>query len=957
MKFFNPMQVAQNQRTLEQNRLFHWVISPSLFIRISTGKVELPHDCISDVMDSMGEIPILDMGMPKPKGEWLASASLFAPEGSEIQAGQASIEINGKKKDLNVFGKRFWQTGIPSTPEKFTRMPLDFSHAFGGANFPLNPAGLGFKADQLPNIELPSNTIIDNHGQYTPASFAPLDPSWIQRAQFQGTYDKQYMEKYFPGYPEDMDWRLFMNASQDQWIEGFFQGDESFELTNLHPQKKIIKGQLPGFIPRCFIKDSVELNQNQFKEVDLHLDTVWFFPDKDLVQLIWRGGMQVNSDEAEQISHVLLAYENKKNLLRDSNHYRSAMEERIKDKDPLQDSLNTQDLIPIGDPSAMQLLQQSAMTGAQDSPLANNMESKADTIKAAVDEEVDSALQNIKQQIGNPLIDPQQQSQLLEKLKSLEAPTSRDPAMETLMKKMDEILPGINSGDPKKIDLSNFSFKKLDELFTEIDAFTDIKKSDVYQSIEPQIENLSLQLENTDIQNNLDDQQRATIEKQIEQLKSIDNKSAPPLVALPRIDVETIKKHVNTTSPVIQKAQQELHLMLVNPLLSDKESIKESHQKLVSLQENELDSISNELVRAQKQFKEGYAMVAHFSDHGLSPHADDKKQRNKLISISNSDKNARNEDWACLDLSGQNLNGMDFSDCFMEQVNLSGASLIGANFSGAILARANFNKSNCSQANFDKANIGASQCHDTIFDGSSFNESKLSKAEFIGTSFIGADIQQPEALEIILKDCNFDSCIIKDLPFIDIILNSISFRSAQLESCHFVNSQLNQCNFDNASLPSTTWANASISNTSFISANMISNCFVSSGEDESCLFDNLNFSKADLSKTNLQDLSLTKTLFTECELASTNFAGADLSAANFDKATGKQINFRKTNLNGASLKHADFMEGMMSKAIITNANLENSNLYGVDFIRATIKGSRFQGANLDATILRDWRPS
>jgi uncharacterized protein YjbI with pentapeptide repeats len=952
------MQITQNQRTLEQDRQFHWVISPSLFIRISTGKVELLHDCISDAMDSMGGTPMFDPGMPKPKGEWLASASLFAQEGSIIQAGQASINIAGKKKILNVFGERQWRAGIPSAPQNFSKMPLDFQHAFGGADYPMNPNGLGFNADQLPNIELASDTITRNNGQYAPASFAPLDPSWPQRAKFQGTYDKQYMEKYFPGYPKDMDWRLFMNASPDQWIEDFFQGDELFELTNLDPQNNSIKGQLPGLTPRCFIKDNIELKENQFKEVDLHLDTVWFFPDKDLVQLIWRGGMLVTTDEAEQISHVLLAYENNKNARHDSEHYRNAMEERIKNKNSLEDSLNTQDLIPLGDPSAMQLLQQSAMQNAQESALSDNMQNKADTIKAAVDEKVESALQDLKQQLDNPTIDPQQKTDMLEKLNSLNANAQQDPATEALMKKMDEILPGVNSGDPKDIDLSNFSFKKLDELFAEIEIFINTKKSEVFETIKPQIESLSKQLENADILNKLDNQQKAAIEEQIESLKNLGNDDIKPaLTALPRLDVEAIKQQINTATPEIQKAQQEVHLMLSNPLLADKETIQNTQQKLTSLQDNELNRISDELDQAKIQFKEVYALAAHFDNYGLSPHVDDEQQRNKLLSIINGNKDASSQDWACLDLSGQNLDGMDFSNCFMEQVNFSNASLIGANFSGAILARANFSKSNCSQANFNNANIGASLCHNTVFNGSSFHECKFSKAEFIGTSFIGSDINQPEALEIVLKDCNFDNCTIKGLPFLELKMENISFRSAKLETCNFINSQLNNCNFDNAFLPSTAWANTSISHTSFIAADMTSNCFVSSDEDEPCQLDNLNFSKANLNKANLQNLALTETLFTESELASTNFAGANLSATNFDNAIGKQVNFRKANLNGASLKSADFMEGILSKAIITDANLEGSNLYGVDFVRATIKGTRFHGANLDATILRDWRPS
>jgi uncharacterized protein YjbI with pentapeptide repeats len=958
MKIYSPMQVIQNQRTLEQNRQFHWVISPSIFIRISTGKVELQHDCISDIMDSMGDIPMLDMGMPKPRGEWLASASAFAPAGSEVQAIQASIEIAGKKKTLNVFGDRHWQAGFPTTPSNFASMPLDFNHAFGGSDYPMNPTGTGFKADHLPNVETIQDTVTHNNKQYAPASFSPIDPSWPQRAQFQGSYDNQYMEKYFPGYPKDMDWQLFLNAPKDQWIEGFFEGTETFELSNLDPQKRSIKGQLPGFSPRCFIKDSSEIQESQFKEVDLHLDTVWFFPDKDLMQLIWRGGMLVTTDEAEQISHVLLAYENCKDPLRNSEHYRVALEERIQNKDPLRNSLNTQDLIPIGDPSAMQLLQQSAMDTPQENSLVDNINNKTETITAAIDEKVDAAKQTLKQQLDNPNISPDKKSEILTTLDSLNATAQPDPATEALLKKIDELLPGFNSGNSKELDFSNFSFKKLDEIFADIAAFTDAKKIQALESVKPQIESLTQQLNNSDLQESLSEQQRASIEEQINMLKNLGNDDVKPaLIPLPRFDIDAIKQQMSATTPDIQKAQQELHLLMSNPMFVNNEKILQTQEKMVNLQENEMAKISDELDKASSQFRVCYAMGAHFSDHGLSPHRNDEQQYNKLIAIMNGDKDASDQDWACLDLSGLTLDGMNFSNCLMEQVNLTNTSLIGANFSGAILARSNFEKSNCSQANFDKANLGACHCHGTLFDGANFNESKLSKTEFIGASFIGANIDQPEALEIVLQDCNFDNSTIKGLPFLELKMKNITFRNAQLETCNFVNSELSCCNLDNAYLPSTAWANTSINNTSFIAADMTSNCFVSSEDEAPCTFDNLNFSRAILNKANLQNLPLSRTLFTDCSLDSANFTGADLSEANFDNAIGKQIVFRKANLNGASLKRSDFMEGIMSKAIITGANLEASNLYGVDFIRATIKGTRFNNANLDATILRDWRPS
>lgn len=959
MKIFSPMQIMHNQRTLEQNKQFHWVVSPSLFMRISTGKIELQHDCIADVISSMGDIPMLDMGMPKPKGEWLLNGALFAGKGQTINAGQAKVKIANHSKAINVFGDRQWQAGLPSSPEYFESMPLDYHHAFGGDTFNLNPTGKGFKTNDLPNTESPSDTITNNNKHYSPASFAPIDPSWPQRAQHQGTYDKHYMDNFFPGYPKDMDWRLFMNAAEDQWLDDFFIGDEAFELHHMHPEKTLQEGKLPGLLPRCFIKDTSEPTSNQFKEVKLHLDTVWFFPDKDIVQLIWRGGMVVKSDEAEEISHMLMAYENSKDSPRNSEHYQQSLEKRIRDKDPLQDSLNTLDLIPLGEASAMQLLQKSAFENSTNSALADNIESKSEAIKSIVDQKIDESLQDLKKQLENPGLNDKQKNEILAKIESIMGAKDQDKDTALLLEKLNEILPGLTSSKSSELDLSNFSFKKLDEIFAEIDLFSEAKKTIALEEIKPQIEQLTQQLENTDT---LNDEQRQLIEGQIDALKSLfDQDIKPPLSELPRFDCESIKQQVDNASPEIQAAQQELHLMLANPMLADSTAIKKAKEKLEQLEQGELAKIKTELDSAKLKFIEGYAMGAHFADHGLSPHKDDNLQRNKLLSIASGDKDASNQDWACLDLSGLDLDGIDFSNCLMEQVNLTGASLIGANFTGAILARSDLSKANCSQANFEQTNLGASIFNETIFSGASFNESKLSKSEFISCTFTHSSIKQPEALEIKINQCDFTSSKIENWPFLELAMKGNIFDQASMTSCSFINCTLDDCSFDNAALPSTTWANSSLRNTVFHNANMLSNCFVSSAENddsqEPSYFENIDFSHAMLDKSNFQGLDLAGNNFNHAKIASSNFTSANLANSNFDDCDGYQAQFRKAKLTNASMKRANLMEAMLSKAIINNTNLEQANLYGVDFIRATIKGTRFHNANLDATILRDWRPS
>jgi uncharacterized protein YjbI with pentapeptide repeats len=957
------MQLSCNQRTFEQNKSFHWVMSASLFVRLNDGKVEMMHDCISDIMESMGDIPMLDMGMPKPSAEWIVSGSFFSPDQQPCIAGSASAEIGELKKSLNIFGERQWNAGIPSKPLPFTSLPFDYKYAFG-SNLNTNPTGKGYKQEQLANIEDSKETITDNHKEYLPAGFSPLDPSWAQRAQFQGTYDQSYMEKYFPGYPKDMDWRLFMSTPNDQWFDRFLNGDEAFEFHNMHPNKPTIKGTLPGLFPRCFIKDSAEKDiHQQFKEVDLKLDTTWFFPDKDIVQLIWRGGMLVNTDEAEQISHIILGYESSADKKRSSDHYLHALNLRVQAQDPLLNSLNTQDLIPIGNPSAMQLLQQSALEGLEENQLGKNLQVKTDKITEAVDQNVNQSISQLTDQLNSAEISSLDKEKILAQLNSLNQAPEQDLDTQALLDKINEILPGVTSKDPKDLDLSTFSFNKIDEIFSEISKFTDLKKNQAIETAKPQLEQLKSLLNQDDNLNRLSPNQKEDLKAQIDTLEALINgKDLPaPLAPLPRLDIDVMKQQLIKTSPDISNAQQELHLLLSNPLLTDKEVIKQSKDKLDALSADVLNEVQDSLDLAQKQFIETYAMAAHFAEPGISPHLDDDQQLQKLMSIIDGNKDASNQDWSCLDLSKHDLSGVNFSGCLMEQVNFSGAKLVATNFEGAVLARANFSNSDCSESNFDNANLGATTCSHTIFSKSSFKEAKLSKSHFEACNFSHCVFIQPEALEIKLLDCNFTDSEIENWPFLELEMSGITFDQARMTTCTFINSKVHDCSFIAASLPSTAWANTSIKNTSFQQADMTSNCLVSSAEidDKQKIgyFENLNFSNAVLSKANFQGLNLRNNNFSQTNISSSNFANADLSHCTFDDCLGHQAQFRKAVLTGASMQRADLMEAVLSKAIIINTNLEKANLYGVDFLRATIKETRFHNANLDATILRDWRPS
>jgi hypothetical protein len=212
------------------------------------------------VQGELGKDAILDMAMPKPRGEFLVWGRCFTPDGSQRTASRVEARIGPTSKTLYVFGDRTWKmsgkTGITiSEPKPFTEMPIVYNRAFGGEGYDKNPAGKGIgpvlsqtgnDTYPLPNIEDPKHIIGSPADRPDPAGFCPMDHTWPQRSRKLGTYDSIWFQERWPFYPDDMDWTYFNAAPDDQQIEDFFTGNESFAISGMHPRKPVIEGRLPG---------------------------------------------------------------------------------------------------------------------------------------------------------------------------------------------------------------------------------------------------------------------------------------------------------------------------------------------------------------------------------------------------------------------------------------------------------------------------------------------------------------------------------------------------------------------------------------------------------------------------------------------------------------------------------------------------------------------------------------
>ena len=279
------------------------------------------------VQEQLGKDAILDMAMPKPKGELLVWGRCFPPDGGPRGASQVSVRLGPIEKRLYVFGNRYWKkaagAGYSITePEPFIDMPLTYDRAFGGNGFDRNPLGRGVAAvmtssgtqsHPLPNVEDPRRLVGSPADRPDPAGFAPLDYTWPQRAKKLGTYDNKWFQERWPFYPDDMNWTYFNAAPEDQQIEDFFAGTEPFSVAGMHPKEPLIESRLPGIRHRFFINQLTDAakpeGQTLFKEVLTRVDTVWLFPHAKKGIAISRGSAEVKDDEALDVAHLYVVSE------------------------------------------------------------------------------------------------------------------------------------------------------------------------------------------------------------------------------------------------------------------------------------------------------------------------------------------------------------------------------------------------------------------------------------------------------------------------------------------------------------------------------------------------------------------------------------------------------------------------------------------------------------------------
>lgn len=352
MQVLKPQALGLSTRPIEFRKRFGLSISACLhlpFAQGARGTLWAEQSMWSFLGKEMAQ-PLIDEGVAKLTPEFLVHGKAFAPpdrpNGCAVRARFGALE-----KTLLVLGERYWDGTRPSAAQPFQEMPLDWSRAYGGPDFALNTSGRGRQKSDgvawLPNIELPNDRLLRPDQAIAPAGMGALDVMHPQRVQYRGTYDADYLKQHAPGFAPDTDWRYFNLAPPDQWMDAPLVGDEPFSFENMHPEKRLIEGRLPGMRARVFVGYKMVAGEPKVREVPLRLTTVWFFPHAERCIAIFQGLAEVGTDDGSDVVSLMGAVE-RVGEVRSDAHYLDAAAKRSDPKMGPIYAIIDSDLLPEG---------------------------------------------------------------------------------------------------------------------------------------------------------------------------------------------------------------------------------------------------------------------------------------------------------------------------------------------------------------------------------------------------------------------------------------------------------------------------------------------------------------------------------------------------------------------------------------------------------------------------------
>lgn len=836
---------------------------------------------------AVGADAMLDAGLPKPAGEFFVYGAAHAPAGTQVQQIEVIASVAGVRKPLYVFGDRQFGLINASAPQPFSRMPLTRVQAFGGEGFAANPQGKGFTdvkgadgqpARPLPNVESPGHLMVSRSDQPAPAGYWALPVDAAQRTRLLGKFDERWLQKTWPYLPEDTHAEYFHEAPPDQRIKGFFRGDDSFEMVNLHPRQQRIAGRLPALRARCFINQRQGAGE-KFTELETRAETVWLFPELECGIVLYRATARVADDEADDVLHVMAEWEEQASAPLSFDHYHQVFKSQLPGAAVPAEAVEAEAAAPAPEvapamPAVPAAVAAAAATAAMMSPdmaelqaMVADIEKQTRELMAKhglTDKDIDQYIQP-----ETPEEPPASMAQMEQEVARVEAQTKQLMEQHGLTDKDIEKYAAASQEEEAPATLAEMKKMMLDleQQNDKMLADAGLSKTQVGDMLAANPDTAHLAAE----------------------------------MHAPSADIGAIFAKMEAADAAVAAATAiaAAKVLPAAPALPPEQEVPEPR-----------------LTREQ-------VMERHAAGHSLAGL--------DLAGLDLSGLNLRAADFSGAMLEGVQFKGSQLGGSIFDQALMAGADFSEADLAGARLvqvsaATANFSKARLHEADLSKSdftggNFEAAHLQRAVLQGASFDQSKMA-----GLQAAGCDAAQANFEEAVLDGADFSGAMLERTRFNGSTLAQARFDNARCPQAEFYGVQAGQANFTGAELrASRADATSLFDGATFARAGLQRAAWdgvsIRQANLEQAVLDDADFSRAQAGGARFLRASAKAARFDKADLT-----GADLSTIDLLKGSMRSAKVGDARLQMANLYGVDFHETVPARAALEGSNIDRTVL-------------------------------
>ena len=868
MRVIKPLRLGLLTRPYSLRGQHRLGVSVMAWATLSEAAVLLPESEMWEAAQSvLDEDEALDLGIPKPCGEFLVSGRAWAHDPAQTGTCAVSVRVGSLEKSLIVSGDRQWTGGASGKPaigpaQPVVGVPVDWHHTYGGKDVEENPVGVGADAASraLPNVE-PLEGRMTRPGQPgVPVSFGPVSPIRPRRFARAGKYDEKWLTHGFPGLPDTLDPHFFNTASPDQWWTGQDGVDSAldYDIWNMHPTQARLSGRLPDWRARCFViraqpkavpqaaPDLID-RVASLESVALRLTTVWFFPDRERVLLMFQGSCTCATDDGADIELIMPALEDAGATGRPDAHYRQTLANRLEPEHGALYALRDSDLVPAH--AMRDMMTEGSGGDAMNRPQVVNQRERGRLLR-------EDMLQRA-QAMGHDAAEYPLEGEM--------------PGLATL-----DDLPHYVRGMRRRTREAKVRMGRAQRE-------NDARLSETFA---PESKQSMAQLK---------------------QDAKAPPAGGPPTFGAPGAEAELLDQARQAdAAPDSPMSVQALQATIAQARhdLSQLYRHAAHHQAPA---EQAPGGRSKRMRRRVETLMQGSRDLSGLDLTG--------------VDLSGMDLSAARAHGVWMEganLSGVSLAGTDLLNAVLTRAELAGTCLDGTNLTGANLGHVQATSATFMGARFDATVLDGAQ-----LSGCDLSQSRWSDCMPAGATLIDCVLAQAELDNVVfwqdarLARCRFDTARLNRVVWLDCTLEALAFHEAALVACAWVQVDFESpLHLAHARLETCCAVDCDLSGAVFTDAHLTSCNF------RGLLMDHADFSRARLMSCDLSQASLRQAVFQAADAKESLFMGCDLTAADFRDADlidalMQKSDYRLTDLRGANLFRTDISQSRLDDSTRT----------------------------------------